>query len=349
MWHVTRLFLLTTIFGWGLAAQPSTGGPGGGGPRGPSGPPTTIGSSYKPNIDLSYQHPTFGLMQIGHMSVVTVAYGTTISSMGFQLDVGDGDHDPVGVATTMTNIGATGINLAEWSSATGPVPYSLMPTSGVFNQATGQNYVFSISANDGYWTSDFECTIVQTPAPMAQNSAPTLSIFDNRGAASRQVVNGATLHVNYSFQLADFAFQLSVGDADGDSVSVTTTISDVAGTGILESEWGSSPATAPYTLAPVSGVFNTAAGVTHQLTIIGDDGADQSVLTFFIVQAPLPGPSVPAGLEGGAGGGGCVADASTHLWPMLMLLIAGAIVAIRKACSLPARNPHPGGPHAARV
>src|SRR5690606_17478719 len=124
MRHMTGMLLLGVIFACGLAAQPGSTGSSGG-PQGPSIPPTTQGSSYKPKIDLSYQHPTLGLMQIGHKSTVTVAYGTTVASMGFQLYLGDGDGDPVSVVTTMPTPGNTGINLAEWTSAKALVPYTL--------------------------------------------------------------------------------------------------------------------------------------------------------------------------------------------------------------------------------
>ncbi|MCA8946965.1 MAG: hypothetical protein KDB29_12110 [Planctomycetes bacterium] len=324
---MTGLVLIALLCAAGLSAAtpPPTGGPSGPSvPSGPSIPPTT----YPPTIEVSYVHPTAGRIQIGYGSVVNVDYGTQLSALAFEITVSDPDANPVSLTTGITNIGSTGIVLTEWNSASAGVPYTLAPTSGVFNSSGGQTYTFGMSASDSFTLVDFDFSVVQSAAPA--NAAPSLTLFDNRGAASVQVTDGVTLQVDHNFRLADFFFQLSVDDADGDPVSLGAAITNLGATGIQQAEWESAVASTPYTLYPTAGVFNTSAGVTHQITLTAHDGTDQTSMTFYIRQSAQPDAPGPSGLVSGSGGGGaCVATTGSLVWPVLLMLLGLGVVAWR--------------------
>ena len=127
-----------------------------------------------------------------------------------------------------------------------------------------------------------------TPAATQPNNPPTLTVTQAAGT----VTNGSTVNVNHGISLSTLIFGITANDADSDPVSIAASISNVGTTGILQSEWDSATAGVPYTLNPTTGVFNTAAGVTHSVTLTADDGTDVTTFAFDIVQAPAPTPGL---------------------------------------------------------
>lgn len=126
------------------------------------------------------------------------------------------------------------------------------------------------------------------------NNPPSISVMQG----SNTVTNGGTVNVNHNIPLSALAFGITIDDADGDPSSLAGAITNLGSTGIPLSEWASASAGVPYTLNPTTGVFNTAAGVTHSVTLTAHDGTDQTTFTFDIVQAPAAPVPVMAVSDG---------------------------------------------------
>ncbi|MCA8917923.1 MAG: hypothetical protein KDB32_02505 [Planctomycetes bacterium] len=250
---------------------------------------------------------------------MSVDYGTTVASMAFEVSVSDGDNDPSSLTTTVSNSVTTGIVNSEWESAIAAVPYMLMPGSGVFNEAGGQTYLFTLTAFDGYWTNDLVFSIVQSAAP--SNSPPSLSLVWSHGPSMYSPIhNGDTVGVDYGTQVSTLLFQLTVDDAEFDDVSVAANISNLGNTGMLATEWEAASTPALYLLTPSSGILNTPAGVVHTFVLTANDGTDQTVFTFYLQQTPqvvVPAPKmvVKSGGPNGAllNNGGLVGFGSVDL------------------------------------
>jgi hypothetical protein len=96
------------------------------------------------------------------------------------------------------------------------------------------------------------------------------------------------VNVNFGATLASIALQITVSDVDGNSCTLSGTVSNLGGTGMAQSEFSSASAATPYDVNPTSGTFNTVAGITHTVTLTANDGTGNTVFTFDIVQAPQP-------------------------------------------------------------
>ncbi|MHC4840964.1 MAG: hypothetical protein ACYTDT_08430 [Planctomycetota bacterium] len=269
---------------------------------------------------------------ISNAGTVNVAYNTTVQSLAIQITTDDPDGGKVATGTTVSNIGATGILVAEWGS-TGNVPYTDSPVTGTFNTVAGVTHRVTVVATDGASaTASFTFDIVQAPQGGGPtNNAPTVALTDG----GNPVTNGATINVAYNDTLAARNFIVTVNDADSDNTSCATTITNIGSTGMLTSEWTSGSAPVSYTLSPTSGVFNTVAAVTYTVTITADDGTDQTVFSFYISQTAQGGGGGGTGggatFGGGGGGGGCIA-ASSHapLWALLLMLGATTLAYRRR-------------------
>jgi hypothetical protein len=152
------------------------------------------------------------------------------------------------------------------------------------------------------------------------NSAPVIGV----SADGANVTNAQTLTVPLGSSLADAGLQISVSDADGDAVALSSTVSNAAASGILEAEFAHSGAT-PYALAPVSGSFG--ALVTHTITLQADDGNGGVTSFSFTIQVADSAGGFTAG-AGSGGGGGCSMSGATGVW--LVLLAAAGFAACRR-------------------
>ena len=229
-------------------------------------------------------------------STINVDYNDTLSGLNIQITASDTDGDPVSVAAGITNIGATGIVQTQWESAAATGPYTLTPSSGVFNTVAGVTHVITLTATDGVDQTVYTLNITQA-AQSAGNTAPTIiaEYDDNFGTPTNmvQIGNGGTVNVDYGQSVAGCSFSIAIDDADSDPCSVVTTITNLNGTGIVTTEWQSASAGVPYTITPTTGDFNTVAGATHDVTVTVNDGTDDTVLSFSIVQAAQPAtPSI---------------------------------------------------------
>ncbi|MBZ0136733.1 MAG: choice-of-anchor D domain-containing protein [Planctomycetes bacterium] len=105
--------------------------------------------------------------------------------------------------------------------------------------------------------------------------------------------NGGTVNVSYGQSVSGADFGIFVNDLDSTLCSLTASITNIGTTGIVLSEWQSASLPVPLSLTPLTGAFNTVAGVTHLVTLTANDGMDSTIFTFNIVQAPQPAtPSI---------------------------------------------------------
>jgi hypothetical protein len=107
-------------------------------------------------------------------------------------------------------------------------------------------------------------------APIASvNNLPVISV--TLFSAQTPVSQGATASGTVPYTMLTLAPRITVSDADGDTVSLSGSVSDITTQGVLNSEFSSASAATPYTLTPATGVFNRAV-VTHTVLLQADDG-----------------------------------------------------------------------------
>lgn len=139
--------------------------------------PNGGGSNTPPAVAGTYQPAGAGTpVTISHGGSINVAFNTTVASMNFSFQVTDADNNNCSVTTTITNLGATGIVLAQWQSASTAVPYTLTPTSGTFNTSAGVTHMVTLTVNDGVASTVLSFSIIQAAA------APALAVSDSGGA-----------------------------------------------------------------------------------------------------------------------------------------------------------------------
>lgn len=131
------------------------------------------------------------------------------------------------------------------------------------------------------------------------NNLPVIAV--TLFGAQIPVTQGATASGTVPYTMLTLAPRISVSDADGDTVSLTGTVSDITTEGVLNSEFSSASAAVPYTLTPATGVFNRAV-VTHTVLLIADDGhGGNAQFVFYIKVNGVPGNGDPV-VDVSAGG-----------------------------------------------
>ncbi|MCF6228368.1 MAG: choice-of-anchor D domain-containing protein, partial [Planctomycetes bacterium] len=242
-----------------------------------------------------------GTSTVAANSAVNVAFGDTVTATAFRITINDSNNLDVKVSTSITSLGSTGIVLAEWASAAAPVPYVLGPSSGRFNTSAGITHQVVITAGNGTTQAQFSFTIVQAPQG-GGNTAPSIMVLLDASSANPVALTpGSTINAPYNRTVAAEDFGIVINDADNDNTSCSTTISNIASTGILTSEWSSGSAAVSYTLNPSTGAFNSTTAVTYTFVITADDGTDQSTFTFHVDQAAQTGSPAPIiGVNDGA-------------------------------------------------
>ncbi|MCB9935969.1 MAG: VCBS repeat-containing protein [Planctomycetes bacterium] len=174
--------------------------------------------------------------------------------------------------------------------------YEAMPSKVMLNDGAGNftyNYylggsgaVYAMEFADADGDGDLD---VGTPTRLCINGSNRPQISVTSGGAP--VVNGGTLNANYNTALAYLNLQIQVTDQDGDYAKLEAQVSNLNTQGITLSEFSKSVSATPYSLAPVSGVFNQG-GITHTVTLTATDIGESSVFSFDIVVAPPPAPLV---------------------------------------------------------
>ncbi|MHC4840963.1 MAG: choice-of-anchor D domain-containing protein [Planctomycetota bacterium] len=79
------------------------------------------------------------------------------------------------------------------------------------------------------------------------------------------------------------SFNISITNAAAGQVTLTTTITNMGTTGILESDWEDTQQV-PFNVNPTLGVFNTTGGVVHLVTILATNSTTSRTMSFSIVQ-----------------------------------------------------------------
>ncbi|MCG3182215.1 MAG: hypothetical protein ICCCNLDF_00276 [Planctomycetes bacterium] len=231
---------------------------------------------------------------VGDGGTLNVAYNDTLASLNLEIHIDDANQDVVSLAAQITNIPTQGIQPAEFTHAAAAVSYAVYPTSGVFNQAS-VNHQVTLSAYDGTESTVFTFNILVGVAP---NNPPGIVVT----SIGTPVYNGGNLSVSFGTSLASLSLLIQLNDPDTDDVSVTGSVSNSSGTGILDSEFSSVAQPAGYWLAPSSGVFNVG-GVTHTITLAAGDGNGGNAAFSFSIQvgaAPAPSMQVYENAQGGA-------------------------------------------------
>ncbi|MCA8910274.1 MAG: hypothetical protein KDB82_01105 [Planctomycetes bacterium] len=183
--------------------------------------------------------------------------------------------------------------------------------AGEFTQIGGQAHMRLAAFDIGYPT----------------NAAPTLTVT----SGGNPITDGATLNVAHNSTLNGLALQIDVADADGDTVALAGSVSNVGTTGILASEFNHS-ASAPYVVYPATGVFD-APNTTHTVTLNIDDGKGGTASLTFDIQVAGTGMgsgSGDSGSGGGSGGGGCTTGSESGIWLLAALMGFMGLVWLRR-------------------
>ncbi|CAG0928948.1 hypothetical protein PLCT1_00866 [Planctomycetaceae bacterium] len=229
-------------------------------------------------------------------SSLNVSHNSMLSALVLKINVADPNSgDTVSVAASITNIGTTGIAVSEFQSGLQAAPYVLSPVSGTFNAASTTHVVSLVATDNSAANAQFTFNIVVGAQP---NTPCAIAV----SATSGTVTNGGSVNVNFGATLASLALQITVSDADGNNCTLNGTVSNLGGTGIVQSEFSRASAATPYNVNPTSGTFNTVAGITHTVSLTANDGTVNTTFTFDIVQAPQPPAPLIDVREGSLGG-----------------------------------------------
>lgn len=224
-------------------------------------------------------------------SVSQVGIGSTLASLGLNITVSDSDGDQVSLTGTVSNVTTQGILNSQFSAATAASPLSVSPTAGTF-AVPGAAHVVMLSASDGNGTPVTMSFTLQTRA----NAAPTISVLSSLGP----VANNGTVNVPFKSNLATLGLSISVADSDGDTATLSGTVSNNTAQGFVNGEFGASTATAtPFTRNPLSGSFNRG-GVSHVVTLTASDSHAQTTFTFTIAVAANNAPTIVVKSNGAA-------------------------------------------------
>ncbi|MCA8935510.1 MAG: choice-of-anchor D domain-containing protein [Planctomycetes bacterium] len=231
-----------------------------------------------------------GGSNVGNGNNVVVASGSTLASLGLQIDVDDADQDPVQLTATISNITTQGIVTTEFeSTGFANVAYSLTPNSGTFSIPTIIHQV-DLTADDGNWlgTKAFTFYIVV-------NRTPTMQVTSNGNA----VTSGSTLNVNYLDTLASLGLSISVDDPDGDPTAVGASVSGVTTQGFSTADFSAAQQPVGYVITPNNGTFNDPAGSSHAITLTATDQYGFQVSINFTIVAGLFAPQLEVSENGG--------------------------------------------------
>ncbi|MCF6228490.1 MAG: hypothetical protein L3J82_07525, partial [Planctomycetes bacterium] len=154
------------------------------------------------------------------------------------------------------------------------------------------------------------------------NAIPTVTVT----SSGFSVAPNDIITVAHNSTLSMLDLRVDVADADGDNVGLVGSVSNIGTTGILAGEFNN-VATAPYSVAPTTGVFDDP-GVIHTVTLSVDDGKGGTASFTFQIQV---GASSGIDVGGLGGGGGCVASSvNTNLIYLIALLaVLGVCVSVR--------------------
>ncbi|MBX3473765.1 MAG: choice-of-anchor D domain-containing protein [Planctomycetes bacterium] len=229
-------------------------------PNGAANTPPTIAGSYQPNGT----GPTFSITNGG---TVNVAFGTTVSSMTFNFAIDDADSNNCAVSAAITNLGSTGIVLAQWQSSSAAVPYGLAPATGTFNTSAGVTHVVTLTVSDGTTQTVLSFSIVQSAA------SPVLAVADPGGAIAYNAAAGSTPR-NFGTQ----------GIAAGPTAAITITISNTGSAALtLSAPTATGSDGGEFVLNTSSMVFSVAPGNNTTFTIAFDPttiGSKSSFIEF---------------------------------------------------------------------
>ncbi|MBZ0136378.1 MAG: FG-GAP-like repeat-containing protein [Planctomycetes bacterium] len=232
---------------------------------------------------------------VADSSVINVAYGATVASLQLAISVTDAQNDTVALTGTVSSGSGTGILNSEFSNSA-PAPYTVNPTSGVFNIG-GATHTVTLSADDGNGgTANFSFHVMVGAAP-----APLIQVFETsitgvaishgsnasggRDFGSQLVSAGATtglvvvIYNNGNAALDVTSVNLTGADAGHFVLNTTTTAGVVAPTGYTQFTLAFDPASAGSKTATV--------GIDH------NDGSVANPFTFEVTgvgttPAPVP-------------------------------------------------------------
>ncbi len=258
---------------------------------------------------------------VGDGGTLNVAFGATLTSLNLQIGVSDPEANATELGATISNVTTQGLLVSEFSNGHVAVPYALNPATGTFNQG-GTTHQVVLTADDylgGLFVFTFNIVVAAAPA----NNSPTLSV----SAKGNPVSNGGQVIVAYNSSLSALNLSISVNDPDSDPVNVAGTVSNTGATGMLDAEFSSASAGAPYTLTPLSGAF-TSPSITHVVSLVAQDGlGGQTTFTFSVVVAAAPGD---IGNMGGGGGGGCTAGDEGGELPLIVAMIMSVFYWVKR-------------------
>jgi hypothetical protein len=80
--------------------------------------------------------------------IISVQTGTTLAALNLAIAVNDPQSNNTSLSASISDLTTQGILVSEFNSASAAVPYTLTPTTGVFNVA-GATHVITLIANDG--------------------------------------------------------------------------------------------------------------------------------------------------------------------------------------------------------
>ncbi len=239
-----------------------------------------ISPSLPPPGEVSWEY-TGGVLAVQWLNVPISTSNSTGVRMKLLLDTNTGviefQYGSIPAATTgVTSQSANTVCIAD---LVGIVPQIVVP---------GQDSP-NVAANGSVSVYPANRYIRFTPAGPPPNTAPTIAVnYDDPVGGPSVLAHQGTVTVPHGQTLASLAFGIAVDDVNLDTCSLVTTITNVGATGLLQAEWESASAAVPYVVQPASGTFNTLLGATHVVTLTANDGTDNTVFSFTIVQDPAP-------------------------------------------------------------
>lgn len=129
----------------------------------------------------------------------------------------------------------------------------------------------------------FASTITGQIIPGGGSGGASMPAFFKVTAGVAVIPDGGIHLVSMNDTVSGELFKIAITNVASTGVTLTTTITNLGSTGMVESDWegGSS---VPFDVTPMLGSFNTAGGVVHQVTIVATNSAVSTSISFTLVQ-----------------------------------------------------------------
>ncbi|MCF6228988.1 MAG: choice-of-anchor D domain-containing protein [Planctomycetes bacterium] len=126
-------------------------------------------------------------------------------------------------------------------------------------------------------------TITAQSLPGGGSGGASMPTFFKVTAGVAVIPDGGIHLVNMNDTISGELFKIAITNVATTGVTLTTTITNLGSTGMVESDWEGG-SNVPFDVVPMLGSFNTAGGVVHQVTIVATNSAVSTSISFSLVQ-----------------------------------------------------------------